>query len=940
MTPERFHQVDEIFQEALDLPPGEREAFLEKACGPDTALREEVRQLLAHISSSADSNDHHIGGTILAAIKDMATPDPRKAEGRRIGPYRVVSLIGRGGMGSVYLAVRDDDFQQQVAIKLVRGGMDSEEVLRRFRYERQLLAFLTHPNIARLLDGGTTDEGEPYLVMEYIEGQPITQYCWERNLSIDERIDLFLAVCAGVQHAHASLIVHRDLKPGNILVTTTGIPKLLDFGVAKLLLPSIESTTLPGTITGLRMFTPDYASPEQVSARPITTATDVYSLGVILFEMLTGRCPHVFQERNALEIERLICHTEVEKPSVAARNAGAPPRVCKQLAHDLDNILLKAMRKEPERRYGSVEELAEDLRRHQEGLPVRAHKDSLQYRMSKFAGRHRVGLLATTLVVLSMATGTAVALQQARRAERRFQEVRKLANTALFDIHDQIQQLPGSTAVREMVVATALRYLDGLASDSRDDPSLQLELAAAYQRIGDVQGNPLGPNLGQFRPALASYRRALSLLEGVAKHRRDYEVMQRMTWLHLLSGDLETRTESLDAAMKSYSAALPIAQAVQATDPRGDELLAQSYLRICYAQLLSGNENIALDNARLAAAAADRSAEAFAGAGGRLLLVLTRMRLGEILWIRGDLDGAFAAYRSAAGWQEQSLAEQPDNPAEMEQMQTAYRRVGDLLGNPSFFYLGDTEQAELYHRKALNLAERLAARDPNNARAKATLYDETRRLAAVMRESKPAQSVALYERSLAGYEALWKLDPTDLGYKRDLANTRLGHAVALTQLHRFKAALAELNETVSAQREILKRDPERQVVEQDLLDALLALGKVQMATGDYDAATRSLSECIAIARKISSAGKAGLYEERYLALANSVMGDLGAELATRAHGAEAARYRSEAGSHYADALAIWSRWRSENLAKAYASREEQAVLRSKTALEQTLTVNH
>jgi eukaryotic-like serine/threonine-protein kinase len=918
MTPERFQQIDRIFQQVLDQPPDERSSFLQNACADDPDLHKEVQELLAHESGH---NGLSLSIRISGVANDIVETQAPNLEGRRIGAYKVVRRIGRGGMGAVYLALRDDDFQQQVAIKVVRGGgMDSEELLRRLRYERQLLAFLAHPNVARLLDGGATEAGEPYLVMEYVEGVPITEYCRKHNLTIDERIDLFLAVCAGVQHAHTSLIVHRDLKPGNILVTAEGIPKLLDFGIAKLVLPDTDGVYLPAT-DGVRVFTPDYASPEQVRGQRITAATDIYSLGVILFEMLAGRNPYRLKDRTAGEVERAICETEVQKPSTVARaaaeNAATPP--WRQLLGDLDNIVLKAMRKEPEHRYRSVEELAEDLRRHKEGLPVRAHRGSLHYRMRKFVRRHGLAIAAATVVILSLSLGAGVALQQARRAERRFQEVRKLANTFIFDIDDQIQNLPGSTAVREAVVTTGLRYLDGLAADAQGDPTLQLELAAAYQRIGDVQGDPLGPNLGQFRQALASYQQALTLLETASKKARDFDVLQRIVWLHLKCGELQARTQSVDTAMKSYLAALEIAKGIAARENRGKELLAQSYLRIALAQEQLGDNRTALENARAAADAADHFALVLPDSNAKQLLAITRTRLGDILWIVGDLDGALVAYTNAMRWQEELLAQQPDRPERMEQLQIAYRKTADLLGNPSFFYIGDAEHAEVYHRKALDLAERLAARDERNARAKALLYEELRRLGAVMRDTKPEESAAVYERSLQGLEVLWKDAPEDLGYRRDLANTRLGYAITLGKLQRYKPALAELDLAIPYYREILKQDPNRQVIQQDLFDGLLALGKIQMASSDYEAARQSLQESLSLAQTLSRMSNAGLYEERCLALAEAAMGDLEATL----------RHRSEANTHYANALAIWSGWKNKNLARAYASLQEQSVLRAR-----------
>ncbi|HKG22908.1 MAG TPA: serine/threonine-protein kinase, partial [Blastocatellia bacterium] len=341
MTPERWQKIEEVFQAAADRAFDEREAFLNQACGDDRELRNEVESLLAH----EEVEDVFLRAPIKSAAGSLVSRAEEPVEGRRIGVYRVTGLVGRGGMGNVYHAVRDDDhYSQEVAIKVVKRGMDTDFVLDRFRHERQILAGLEHAHIARLLDGGTTEHGLPYFVMEYIEGQAITDYCETRQLSVPERLKMFRQVCAAVGYAHQKLVVHRDLKPGNILVTKGGAPKLLDFGIAKLLAAEISPEAAPRTATELRMMTPDYASPEQVRGLPITTATDIYSLGAVLFELLTGQRPHQFKNYFPSEIERVICEGDTEKPSAMVTRATRTParqrkQLGKQLAGDLDNII-------------------------------------------------------------------------------------------------------------------------------------------------------------------------------------------------------------------------------------------------------------------------------------------------------------------------------------------------------------------------------------------------------------------------------------------------------------------------------------------------------------------------------------------------------------------------------------------------------------------------
>ena len=419
-------RVLEILDATLAEPPGSRPQFLDRACGNDHELRREVESLL-DLEGAADS-----------FLDEPAVPKPGESavygEGTRIGPYRVLEKLGRGGMGTVYKAVREDDFEKQVALKLLQRDLASEANVRRFQHERQILARLEHPAIARLLDGGTTADGRPYLVMEHVEGVPIDEYCDDHQLSTDERLKLFLKVCSALAFAHQSLIVHRDLKPGNILITEEGAPKLLDFGIAKLLAPDDAF----GDLTqGLEQpMTPRYASPEQVRRQPITTASDIYSLGTLLYRLLTGRLPCGLESCRFGEIPFRIVETEPIKPSavitrdeeveradgdatltpesVSAKRDGDPVRLRRRLAGDVDAILLKALRKEPQHRYSSVEQLATDIRRHLDGRPVAARRGTMVYRAGKFFRRHRVAVAAALMAVLAL---TAFLVRERQRLE-------------------------------------------------------------------------------------------------------------------------------------------------------------------------------------------------------------------------------------------------------------------------------------------------------------------------------------------------------------------------------------------------------------------------------------------------------------------------------------------------------------------------------------------
>lgn len=396
MTPERWAQVKSLFADALAARPEDRGALLDARCAGDADMRREVESLLA---------SHDAAGDFIETPAASPRPeDERSREGEVIGPYRLERQIGRGGMGAVYLARRaDDEYRKRVAVKVIKRGMDTDEIVSRFRRERQTLANLDHPNIARLLDGGTTDDGLPYFVMEYVEGRPLDAYCTAEGLSTRDRLRLFRTVCGAVQFAHRNLVVHRDLKPDNILVTADGTPKLLDFGIAKLLRGG-EQGTVAATRPADRLMTLDYASPEQLKGETISTATDVFSLGVMLYELVSGTHPFRREGRPPYAIEVAICEEEPPRPQPG----------------ELGLIVMMAIRKEPARRYGAANELDEDLRRYLEGLPVAAHADSLRYRATKFVRRHRAGVAASAVVALSLVAGLIGVSVQARiaRAER------------------------------------------------------------------------------------------------------------------------------------------------------------------------------------------------------------------------------------------------------------------------------------------------------------------------------------------------------------------------------------------------------------------------------------------------------------------------------------------------------------------------------------------
>ena len=621
-------------------------------------------------------------------------------DGRRIGPYRVVRELGRGGMGAVYLAERaDGQYEQRVALKLIKRGMDTEQVLARFRAERQILASLDHPNIARLLDGGSTEQGVPFFAMEYIEGEPIDSYADQRSLDVAERLQLFLQVCGAVTYAHQHLVVHRDIKPLNILVTAEGVPKLLDFGIAKVLHDSPDDVT--STVTGMRLLTPEYASPEQVEGRHATTVSDVYALGVVLYELLTGRSPYRPRSRAPIDVVEAVRTTDPERPSAA----GGTEKLRRRLRGDLDTILLTALRKEPARRYQSVEQLAGDLRRHLEGLPVRARPDTFGYRAGKFVRRNRVAVAAGTLVILALVGGTVATAYQARqaraaqaRAERRFADVRKLANALLFDYHDAIKDLRGARPVRERLVRDALGYFDGLAQEAHDDPSLQRELAGAYLRVGDLQSSDTS-GFGDREGAAGSYTKALALLDRLLRaDSTDARVRQDAATASLALGGIVWERGDLPAGLEHARRARALLDPLIAAAPENTGLRLQlntAIDRLGEIALEAGDIAGSLDYHR----AGLRLLEAAPEADRRLPLVRHAIsvaygHLANAQSESADLAGALASQRRSFAIRSELVAEFPENATYADNLVTARYYLATVLGS-----LNQWEEALALHRQ-------------------------------------------------------------------------------------------------------------------------------------------------------------------------------------------------------------------------------------------------
>ena len=725
-----WRRLEEIFQGALDIPPEQRDAWLKRACAGDDLLRREVVDLLDGEPEDSPRISSIIGDTAAGLFADDSPADA--TVGLEFGNYRILSELGRGGMGAVYLAVRADEaFNRQVAIKLVKRGIDTDAVLQRFWYERRILAGLEHPYIARLLDGGTSPDGRPYFVMEYVDGKPLDVYAREHNLSIAERCELLRKICEAVSYAHRNLIIHRDLKPANILITGDGTPKLLDFGIARLLSIDPGENTLSGTVRG-RALTPEFASPEQARGDAVTTATDVYSLGATL---------------------KAILPAEREFPA------------------DLATILHKAMREESDQRYASVADFSEDLRRYLARLPILARDQNLLYRAGKFVRRHRVGVTAFALANLVGVCGiTAIIWEshkaevQRKQAEQRLSQAVDMAERALADVNNSMASLPGTTEARRQMVRNPLDYLDQLAKDSGGDPRVIMALATAYVRVGEVLGNPNTTNLGDFAGSLATYRKALGLLDGLLRdHPNDPKTLNTAEIAHQGAGSVlqvmghgkEAEAEDRTAVALADSNLARKPDDLELQERRLDAHYALDWL--LYSRAPQEAEQDAIRQLpivrRLAEAKPDDQAR-------QETLSEYYSLIGTALHRQNRSQESLAYYRKAVAIREDIYRRNPRNTIHQRNLMIGYGHIADTLGSPLFPNLGDYRGALEYYRKAEHMVEEMILADPSDNRAAGDLGMIWMRIGAAQRTSGDlAASNRSLDRAIAQFESILKGTP-------------------------------------------------------------------------------------------------------------------------------------------------------------------------------------
>ena len=764
---ERWTDAEPILDAVLEQPGPDRLARVEALCGDDHQLARVVAHLLA-----AEDGDHLPGGGATFVDEALREDDARVDLPAMVGPFRVLGELGRGGMGRVLLAVRDGPgASPRVAVKLLDRPVAASDTRRRFDRERETLARLEHPNIARLHDGGVTDEGVPYLVMEYVEGLPIDQYCDRHALGVEARLQLMRHVCMAAEYAHSRLVVHRDLKPANVLVDVHGQVKLLDFGIAKWLDEFGVDASL--TLTSHRLLTPSHAAPEQFTGDSITATTDVYQLGLLMFELLTGRRAHAIDTPTPDRVRRAVCDIEPVRPS----EAGTTPARARRLAGDLDAIVLKALRKDPGERYVTVEALRRDIDDHLAHRPVAARKGTTAYALRKYVRRHRTGLAAVAGVVLASTAGLAGVVQQARRAdlerdraESRLADVRRLAGTLIFDVYDRVENSPNATAIRRLLVERGLAYVDSFTSDAATDPSLSLELAEAYRRLASVQGGG-NANLGDRDGALASLTKGRALLEPF-------------------------RTES----------SVPIE--IEIADLR--------LLRETTALLRSD-----ADGRRTLAA------EGVARAGRLVARYPERLDALEAL----GHSHFFAALAAATGdklssWQEANrvyerlVSRLPDDPGHLRSLALTEKYLGAAA------YAGN-DVARQHFERALELDRRVQALQPDSRQAMLDVAIDLGSVAAIRRRDKAlSEAASLFRESLALRERAAAQDPQDVFARQGIGYCLIELSDVSRLMHDIENAIAygrratEVYDSLAASEHVARRG-----------QAWLALGRAEFASG-------------------------------------------------------------------------------------------------------------
>lgn len=857
----RYGKIMRAVDAVIEAEPSERISVLDNACAGDQQFRREVEQLLKHNTAA--------GSFLEESPFEAITNGTLSMIGRRVGAYQITAEIGRGGMGTVYAAERaDDQYRTRVAVKLIKRGMDTEYILRRFRNERQILANLNHPNIAHLLDAGVTDDGLSYFVMEFVDGVPLDQYAKSNTLSIDEKLKLFRTICAAVQSAHNNLVIHRDIKPSNILVTAGGTPKLLDFGIAKLLRD--ESNSDANTETVFRVMTPEYASPEQIKGEAIITATDVYSLGILLYEFLTGLRPYHFPSRRPDEVAQVICDVDPQRPSTAVAKtaevltdgrAGATNGIKRSLVRtlrgDLDNIILMSLRKDPLRRYSSVQAFSIDIGRYLDGLPVRAHADSRAYRTRKFIGRHKGAVAAGSFLILTLIAGIITTLYQASVAQReratavrRFNDVRQLANSFVFEVNDSIATNP--TAARELLIQRAIEYLDKLAGEDRNDKQLILELATAYEKVADVQAEIFRPSLGKTSKALASHKKALALRQQIYDNEPSVDHIVPVGMSHIKIGNMLMTTGHIAEASENYATAIEKLRSV--AEPDGtryefDRTLAYGYAALGQNVLRGGSMREALEHYERSLELHQLVQNAFPDDDRNKRSVgIVYSYIAFVRMEMGQADEAVACYKKWLDGSQELLEKAPNDSMRISQLSGGHIWYGIALNDR-----GNGKEALDHMRKGLAINEQLFDRDRSNLTVRLGVGEDNLQLGRVLvAQGRPGEARKHFQTALEHFETVARGDPENLWTKRLVATARLWMGNAMLRGGSLDRSLGTLNRGRAEIEQLVSAHPDYTEWHVELSLAYRWLGELHMKRNANATAVESFRQALAIAERLAA----------------------------------------------------------------------------------------
>jgi len=914
---ERWNLVEEVFQHAVERPESERSEYIKHACGDDEELRSEVESLLA-----SDKVGETAQSLIANDIRKLEQASTSSEAGRQIGPYRLLREIDSGGMGAVYLAVRSDDqYFQIVAIKMIRKGMESPSLVQRFRAERQILATLKHPNIGSILDGGEMDDGRPYIVMEYVEGQPITQASASRGLVIRQHVELFRSVCSAVHYAHQKLIIHRDIKPSNVLVTSEGVVKLIDFGISKPLAPELIYGEMPKTEASERLLTPDYASPEQILGRELSTASDIYSLGVLFFELLTGSRPYTLRELSAAAAERLVSEQETRKPSMVA---GLSTQIRRELSGDLDRIVLMAMDPDPARRYQSAQHFEEDLVRYLEGKPITARKATVTYRFRKFIHRHKMAAMMACVTVVVALCAIWFDSWQSRRAARRVNQVETLADSTISDMTEKLQNSSASVETQAALFHGAIQYLDQLRQSSGDDPRILLQLSKAYRRIGNLEGSPFVANLGNRGIAIASFQKALQTALAAQARWPGAESNTAVIVAYHQLGQIEAFAGDLDKARDHYQRCLALAIPFlreKPGDPLRKQLLAASYSGLAYVQLNNLETDKAVQNDR--AAVQTLGAEPTGDEAYDRHLIVVYSRLGNDLNEFGSNAEAIAIYEKTIPIAEDLARKFPSNQNK-RMVWVFYNNIVGYLAGTEMVNVGEAGKAQIYAGKALETAEELAAADSKNAQARSDLAYAFAEMGDSLASVRPSEAAGWYRKSIELTRQLGSRPETQL----ELAERDESLASLSMTRQRAPERLNLLQEANTIRQEMTRKGPNPPLDRMHLMRSYCRIADAELAIGNLGEARHYADLSLPSFNEFTPASP-DMFVLRDLGFCYESLGNVQRQIAMNrsASASEWQATQAEEREWYSKSAAVWNEWKRRGAATPASERERVKVER-------------